>query len=104
MGRYPAGTSAPEGFYLNPLTGETAALPRGGGRLGGSQGAYVRLPVPAALAFVLAPLLGALYVIIMPFVGLALLAATVCRKLWAMAGAAGALGAIRRGPRSFSGT
>src|SRR3972149_5289777 len=87
MRRYPVGTPVPGGFYLDPLTGDTAIVPRGGGMLRGGGGSYIRLPIPAPLALFLVPLVGLLYVIVMPFVGLALLFGMLCRKAWGGPGA-----------------
>jgi len=97
MRRYPVGTPVPGGFYLDPLTGDTAIVPRGGGMLRGGGGSYIRLPIPAPLALFLVPLVGLLYVIVMPFVGLALLFGMLCRKAWAATGAREALGAVLGG-------
>ena len=97
MRRYPAGTHVQGGLYLNPLTGQVAVVPRQGGVVRGTEGFYVRLPVPPALGLLLAPLAGALYVIVLPFVGLALLAVLLCRKVWAATGAGEALTALFAG-------
>lgn len=107
MRRYPAGTPVRGGLYLDPSTCRIAIVPRRGGRLAGTDGFYVRLPVPLPLALLLAPLLGALYVIVLPFVGLALLVVSLCRKAWAATGLGEALrpfraGAQRRAPRDGS--
>lgn len=56
------------------------------------EGVYVRVPVPLPLALVLAPLAGALYVVVLPLIGLALLAGMLWRKAWEATGLGGAHG------------
>ncbi len=97
MRRYPAGTHVRGGLYLEPLTGRIAIVPQRGGRLEGADGFYVRLPAPLPLALLLAPMVGALYVIVLPFVGLALLVVLLSRKVWVATGAGEALSALFAG-------
>jgi hypothetical protein len=94
MRRYPAGTHVRGGLYLNPLTWQVAAVPRQGGALQGTEGFYARLPVPPALGLLLAPLAGAVFVILLPLIGLALMVGVLCRKVWAATGMGGALSAL----------
>lgn len=72
MKRYAPGQHVEPGFYLNTRTlGMTAIGPRGGA-LPGPEGTWC-LRVPALVLLLLAPLLGALYVVYLPLAGFALL-------------------------------
>jgi hypothetical protein len=94
MRRYPAGTHVRGGLYLNPLTGQVAVVPRQGGMLRRTEGFYVRLAVPPALGILLAPLAGAVFVILLPLIGLGLMVGLLCRKVWAATGMGEALSAL----------
>jgi hypothetical protein len=94
MRRYPAGRHVRGGLYLNPLTGQVAVVPPQGGALRGTEGFYVRLPVPPALGILLAPLAGAIFVILLPLIGLGLMVWLVCRKVWVATGMGEALSAL----------
>jgi hypothetical protein len=94
MRRYPARTHVRGGLYLNPLTGQVAVVPRQGGVLPVTEGFYVRLPVSPALGLLLAPLAGAVFVILLPLIGLGLMVGLLCRKVWAATGVGGALSAL----------
>jgi len=98
MRRYAAGTHVRGGLYLDPSTGRIAIVPRRGGRLRGADVSYVRVPLPLPLALLLVPIAGALFVIVFPVVGLALLAGLLCRKVWAATGSGEALTALFAGP------
>jgi hypothetical protein len=72
MARYLGGTQAPGGIYWNGrLT--MVSVPAEGGALPGGSGERFR-SVPWALALLAAPILGGLYVVLLPFVGFGLLA------------------------------
>jgi glycine cleavage system H lipoate-binding protein len=86
MRRYAVGTHVPGGLYLDPASADLAAIPPEGGMLRGAGRSYIRLPIPLPLVFLMAPLIGLLYVIILPFVGLGLLVGSLLRKAWAAAG------------------
>ena len=63
------GTAAKTGFYWNLGKWEMTMVPRQGGILpGDATRRYVKVPVLALL--VVAPLMGAVYAILLPFVGL----------------------------------
>ncbi len=72
MSRYAAGSKVAQGFYWNVGRWELANVPAGGGSLGGQSGdTFVRIPFLAAL--VLAPVMGLVYVMFLPFIGFAML-------------------------------
>ena len=72
MKRYRAGQYVEPGFYLNTRSLELTAIGPGGGKLGGPEHSQ-HVKVPAVLMLVLAPLLGALYVVFLPLAGFAIL-------------------------------
>jgi len=73
------GMAVRTGFYWNLRSWQLLTVPRQGGFLpGGIDDRYVRVPV--LLMLLLAPLMGALYVIFLPFIGFAMLASFVARK------------------------
>jgi hypothetical protein len=77
--RHHGGTAVRGGFYWNLSRWTIVTMPKDGGLLPGhSEHSYVRLPVLALLA--VAPLMGGLYVMFLPFVGFALVAAALGRK------------------------
>lgn len=87
MARPTGGTNVRAGFYWNLRKWEMTSIPRPGGILPGDAGeTYVRVPVLALL--VVAPLMGALYVIFLPFIGVAMVLAHLGR----LAGAAARAG------------
>jgi hypothetical protein len=66
------GTAAKNGFYWNLGKWEMTMVPRQGGVLPGGAGErYLKVPVVALL--VLAPLMGAVYAMFLPFIGFAML-------------------------------
>jgi hypothetical protein len=73
------GMAVKTGFYWNLRGWQLLTVPRQGGPLpGGVDDRYVRVPV--LLMLLLAPLMGALYVMFLPFIGFAMLASFVARK------------------------
>ncbi len=68
MLRHHGGTWVKCGYYWNPARWEIVTIPRGGGLLpdGGEQ-RYLRLPI--ALLLLVAPVMGGLYVVFLPFIG-----------------------------------
>lgn len=78
------GGTVPAGFYWNTAEWEIVTLSGKGGVLPGDSGArYVKIPVVAMLG--LAPMMGALYVMFLPFIGFAMLAEFAGKKVGALA-------------------
>ncbi len=72
MRRYYPGQQVDGGFYLNTRSAEIVPLGPRGGTLDGRQGTWY-LRVPAILMLLVAPVLGALYVVFLPLAGFAML-------------------------------
>ena len=80
MFKYNGGQAAKSGFYWNGRTWAITMLERQGGVLpGGAEDRYARIPVLAML--VVAPFMGAAYVMFLPFIGIAMVADFVARRL-----------------------
>jgi len=80
MFKYNGGQAAKSGFYWNARTWAITMLERQGGVLpGGAEDRYARIPVLAML--VVAPFMGAAYVMFLPFIGIAMVADFVARRL-----------------------
>ena len=80
MARHQGGDKVNAGFYLNSGTWEVTTLSGKGGTLpGGKDAQFVRVPTLGALAF--APLMGAVYAIFLPFIGIALVAQYATKKV-----------------------
>ncbi len=94
MRRYPAGTRVRGGLYVDLEGGRTVLIPRRGGVLRGHGTSYARLPLALPLAFLLAPVAGAIFVVVLPFIGLGLLVGMLCRKVWVATGLGEALSAL----------
>jgi hypothetical protein len=80
MLRHRGGERVKAGFYLNAETWEVNTLSgRAGGVLpGAAADRYLRIPTLGVLVF--APLMGALYAIFLPFIGLAMVAQHLTKK------------------------
>jgi hypothetical protein len=77
------GTAAKNGFYWNLGKWEMTMVPKQGGILPGGAGErYLKVPVVGLL--VLAPLMGAVYAMFLPFIGFAMLFAFLGKKALAM--------------------
>ena len=77
------GTAAKTGFYWNLGKWEMTMVPKQGGILpGGVNDAYLKVPVVALL--VMAPLMGAVYAMFLPFIGFAMLFTFLGKKALAM--------------------
>ncbi|MBI2835226.1 MAG: hypothetical protein HYX76_12450 [Acidobacteria bacterium] len=88
MLRYKAGERVKPGFYWSPKTWEVETVQATGVALPDGGREYLRI---SPLVFLMmAPLLGLAYVVFLPFVGFALVADYVGRRLW-QAGRAGFL-------------
>ncbi len=80
MARYTGGMQVRGGYYWNARSWEVEVVASEGGRLKGAAGAkYVKVPFPAL--FVVVPLLGALFLIFLPFIGFALFVYAIARKV-----------------------
>jgi hypothetical protein len=80
MTRYTGGMKVSGGYYWNTRSWEVETVPSEGGRLRATDGArYVKVPFPAL--FLIVPLLGALFLMFLPFIGFALFAYAVARKV-----------------------
>ena len=78
------GTKANYGFYWSAKAWDMAMVPAEGGLLpGGSDRHYVR--IPTFLFLLMAPVMGALYVVFLPFAGFALVAGHALRALKTLA-------------------
>ncbi len=84
MTRYRGSNWVRVGFYWNPSRWQIVTIPKGGGVLpGGDDVRYVRLPL--ILVMLLGPMVGALYVIFLPFIGFAMLFGFAGGKLLSVA-------------------
>jgi hypothetical protein len=79
MKRYQGGTQAPGGYYWSPRHWTVELVPEGGGVLPGAGEPYRRIHWAAAL--LLAPVLGGLFVVFLPFIGFALLGQWAIRRI-----------------------
>jgi hypothetical protein len=80
MARYTSGMQVEGGYYWNAGSWEVEVIPSEGGRLkGGSSARYVKVPFPAL--FVIVPLLGATFLMFLPFIGFGLFAYAMAKKL-----------------------
>jgi hypothetical protein len=71
------------GFYWNLAEWEAQIVPAAGGELkGSSDDKYVRLPLLALL--VIAPLMGAAYAFFLPFIGFAMVAVYLMKRIRAL--------------------
>jgi len=78
------GTKVNYGFYWSAKAWDMAMVPAEGGLLpGGSDRHYTR--IPTFLFLLMAPLMGALYVVFLPFAGFALVAGHALRALKTLA-------------------
>ena len=80
MAKYTGGMQVNGGYYWNPRNWEVEVVPSEGGRLKAPAGSsYVKVPFPAL--FVIVPLLGALFLMFLPFIGFALFAYAIAKKV-----------------------
>ena len=80
MARYESGMRVEGGYYWNAGNWEVEVVPNEGGRLhGGASARYVKVPFPAL--FVIVPLLGATFLMFLPFIGFGLLAHAIAKRL-----------------------
>ncbi len=80
MAKYTSGMQVGGGYYWNASNWEVEVISNEGGKLkGGADAKYVKVPFPALFAIV--PLLGALFLMFLPFIGFALFAYAIAKKL-----------------------
>ncbi len=79
MTKYTGGTSVKGGYYWNPRSWKVEVIPSEGGRLPENGAAYVKVPFPAL--FVVVPLLGALFLMFLPFIGFALVGHALVKRI-----------------------
>ena len=79
MAKYTGGEKVGGGYYWNVRNWEVEVVPSEGGRLKATEGTRVKVPFPAL--FVIVPLLGALFLMFLPFIGFALLAYAIVKKV-----------------------
>jgi len=80
MSKYHGGQTAKSGFYWNTRTWAITMIERQGGVLpGDGHDRYTRIPVVAML--LVAPFMGAAYVLFLPFIGIAMVVDFVARRL-----------------------
>jgi hypothetical protein len=84
MARHEGGTKVTYGFYWSAKAWDMTMVPTEGGLLpGGSDQHYTR--IPTFLFLLMAPVMGALYVVFLPVAGFALVAGHALRALKALA-------------------
>ncbi len=79
MAKYTGGSLVKGGYYWNPKSWAVEVVPSEGGRLPLEGARYVRVPFPAL--FVIVPLLGALFLMFLPFIGFAMFAYAIVKKV-----------------------
>jgi hypothetical protein len=80
MAKYTGGMQVNGGYYWNARNWEVEVVASEGGRLKGAPEAkYLKVPFPAL--FVVVPLLGALFLMFLPFIGFALFAYAIAKKV-----------------------
>ncbi len=94
MAKYSGGKQVGGGYYWNPRSWEVEVVPNEGGRLeGAAETSYVKVPFP--LLFVIVPVLGALFLVFLPFIGFALFAYAIAKKV---------TGGVKRGATELAST
>jgi hypothetical protein len=85
MAKYTGGEKVGGGYYWNTRTWAVEVVGDEGGRLGDPNGArYVKVHFLALFAIV--PILGALFLMFLPFIGFALLAYAIAKKIAGVVG------------------
>jgi hypothetical protein len=80
MAKYVGGMQVQGGYYWNPGKWEVEVVPSEGGHLkGASDAKYVKIPFLAL--FVIVPLLGATFLMFLPFIGFGLFAYAIVKKV-----------------------
>jgi hypothetical protein len=79
MAKYTGGMNVNGGYYWNPRSWAVEVVPPEGGKLSAAGASYVKVPFP--LLFVIVPVLGALFLMFLPFIGFALLGHAMVKKV-----------------------
>ena len=80
MAKYTSGMQVGGGYYWNASNWEVEVVPNEGGKLkGGASARSVKVPFPAL--FVMVPLLGATFLMFLPFIGFGLFAYAIAKKI-----------------------
>ena len=80
MAKHTGGMQVEGGYYWNPRNWEVEVVAPEGGKLKGAANAkYLKIPFPAL--FVIVPLLGALFLMFLPFIGFALFGYAIVKKV-----------------------
>ena len=80
MAKHTGGMQVEGGYYWNPRNWEVEVVAPEGGKLKGAANAkYLKIPFPAL--FVVVPLLGALFLMFLPFIGFALFGYAIVKKV-----------------------
>jgi hypothetical protein len=80
MAKYTGGTQVKGGYYWHTGSWEVEVVSNEGGRLKGAPAAkYVKVPFP--VLFVIVPVLGALFLMFLPFIGFGLFAYAIAKRL-----------------------
>jgi len=94
MARYQGGTKAPGGYYWNARHWAITLVPEEGGTLPGRANEHFR-SISWVAALLLAPILGGLFVVFLPFIGFAMLGGYAWRRI---------VGGAREGARDLAAT
>jgi hypothetical protein len=80
MAKHTGGMQVSGGYYWNPRSWEVEVVSNEGGKLRGSTDtSYVKVPFP--VLFLIVPLLGATFLMFLPFIGFGLFAYAAAQKL-----------------------
>jgi hypothetical protein len=80
MAKYTGGTKVSGGYYWNTRNWEVEVVPTEGGRLRDMESArYVKVPFPAL--FLIVPILGALFLMFLPFIGFGLFVWAIAKRI-----------------------
>ena len=80
MAKHVGGTKVSGGYYWNPKRLSVEVIANEGGKLpGDASTSYVKVPFP--LLFVVVPVMGALFLVFLPFIGFALFGYAILRKV-----------------------
>jgi hypothetical protein len=94
MTRYTGGTKVNGGYYWNAKGWQVEVVGQEGGKLPGAPAArYVKVPFP--LLFVVVPVMGALFLVFLPFIGFGLFAYAIAKRI---------AGGVRRGATELAST
>jgi hypothetical protein len=94
MAKYTGGMKVTSGYYWNARGWEVEVVPQGGGQLKGPPTAkYLKVPFP--ILFVVVPVMGALFLVFLPFIGFALFAYAIAKRIG---------GGVKRGATELAST